>query len=149
MQPDRFERNSLGELTLRETGEALVPVRPFPLSAPETLALVDANGHERVWLESMADLSPEDQARVRASLAERQFMPVVEAVLAVSSYVTPSTWRVRTDRGEASLLLAAEESIRRLPEGRLLIIDAHGLSYDIPNLRQLDRASRRLLDRFL
>lgn len=149
MRSERLQLNPLGELVFMEKAEVLVPVRPFPLSAPQSVALVDLHGHERLWIEDESSLHPADWARVQQVLAERQLMPVIQAVLAVSSWVTPSTWRVQTDRGEASLLLAAEEAIRRLPEGRLLITDAHGLSYDIPDLRLLDRPSRRLLDRFL
>jgi hypothetical protein len=76
-------------------------------------------------------------------------MPTIEAILAVSSFACPSTWQVRTDRGPAEVLLKGEEDIRRLPQGRLLIADSHGIQFLIHDPAALDRHSRKLLDRFL
>jgi hypothetical protein len=68
----------------------------------------------------------------------------------VSSVVTPCTWFVETDRGDTEFVLKAEEDIRRLPGGSaLLIASAHGMHYRIGDRAALDRASRKLLDRFL
>ena len=76
-------------------------------------------------------------------------MPEIERLEKVSSFATPSTWQVRTDRGEARFVLKGEEDIRRLPGGILLIADANGIQYLIRDLFALDRHSRKLLDRFL
>jgi hypothetical protein len=74
---------------------------------------------------------------------------VIERVTHVSSFVTPSVWDVVTDRGATQLLLKGEENIRRLGEGLLMVSDAHGVQYLIRNPQDMDRESRRLLDRFL
>ena len=68
---------------------------------------------------------------------------------AVSSFVTPSVWSVVTDRGPTQLLLKGEENIRRIAEGVLLVSDAHGVQFLVRNPQDMDRESRRLLDRFL
>jgi hypothetical protein len=67
----------------------------------------------------------------------------------VSSFGVPSTWTISTDRGEASFVLKAEEDIRRLDGGELLIASAHGVQFRIPDVKALDRGSRKLLERFL
>jgi len=67
----------------------------------------------------------------------------------VASYVTPTTWTVRTSRGEARLWLKSEQDIRRISQSKLLISDGHGIHFLIRDLERLDRASRRILDRFL
>ena len=67
----------------------------------------------------------------------------------VSTFSTPSTWIVSTDRGATSFVLKGEEDIRRLRGNGLLITDNHGLTYRVIDMRGLDRMSRRLLDRFL
>jgi hypothetical protein len=68
----------------------------------------------------------------------------------VSTFSTPSTWVVETDRGPTSLVLKVEEDIRRLGgRGRLLISSGHGIVFLVPDLTQLDRHSIRLLERFL
>jgi hypothetical protein len=46
-------------------------------------------------------------------------------------------------------VLKGEEDIRRLRDGGLIITDSHGVTYRVHDIRALDRASRKLLDRFL
>jgi len=130
--------------------EGVVPVRAFPISSPRTgLALLSAEGHELAWVDDPADLPAPARALIDEELARREFMPVIAAILEVSSYATPSTWRVDTDRGETRLVLKGEEDIRRLPGGVLLIADSNGVQYLLRDPAALDRASRRILDRFL
>jgi hypothetical protein len=47
------------------------------------------------------------------------------------------------------LLLKGEEDIRRLSASVLLVTDGHGVQFLIRDLAQMDRFSRKLLDRFL
>jgi hypothetical protein len=142
-----LHRDSAGRLILNASNHApavaVTAVRPFPISEPHgAIALVDRDGHELVWLESIDQLVLEE-------LRRREFMPHIEALESVSSFITPSTWQVRTDRGSTSFVLGGEEFIRRLSGGTLLIADTHGIHYLIRDLSALDRESRRLLDRFL
>lgn len=130
--------------------EDVTAVRAFPLSAPdEGISLVGRDGRELCWIESPAGLDPASRDVLAAALAERDIMPRIERILSVSTFVTPSEWRVATDRGETSLTLRAEEDIRRLGGRALLIADRHGISYRIDDIGRLDGGSRRLLDRFL
>ena len=91
----------------------------------------------------------EQQALLREELQAREFVPQIVRLRSVSSFTTPSTWEVDTDRGATQLVLKGEEDIRRLPHGKLLIADAQGVHFLVPDLHALDRTSRRLLDRFL
>ena len=76
-------------------------------------------------------------------------MPEIQRVRSVSGYATPCTWQVETDRGETSLVLKAEEDIRRLAAPTLLIIDSRGIQFLIRDPAALDATSRRILERFL
>lgn len=150
----RLSRNALGRLVFAgadgETHVGVVPVRAFPIAAPEEgIALVSAEGRELAWLDRLADLPEAERSLVAEELASREFMPEISRIVAVSSFATPSTWRVATDRGEASFVLKGEEDIRRLGAGALLIADSHGIQFLIRDSASLDRHSRRLLDRFL
>jgi hypothetical protein len=128
----------------------VVVVRAFPIGAPdEGFALVSAEGRELAWFDRLDDLAPEVRGLVEEELAGREFMPVIQQLHRVSSFATPSTWDVETDRGETSLVLGGEEDIRRLGRDALLIEDIHGIHYLIRDLGKLDRTSRKLLDRFL
>ena len=149
-----LSRDAHGRLVLTDAqGQAHVgvnAVRAFPISAAdEGISLVDGDGHELVWLSTLAGLPAVQSALVREALTQREFMPTIERVTAVSSFVTPSVWSVVTDRGPTQLLLKGEENIRRIAEGVLLVSDAHGVQFLIRNPQDMDRESRRLLDRFL
>jgi hypothetical protein len=150
----QLSRDAFGKLVFHAadgaTHAGVVPVRAFPIAAPDQgIALMSADGHELAWIDRLADL-PEDARRlIEAELAGREFMPEIRRIKHVSSFATPSTWEVETDRGETSLVLKGEEDIRRLAPGTLLIADSHGINFLIRDLPALDRHSRKLLDRFL
>jgi len=125
-------------------------LRAYPVTSPDGgVALMDAEGHELAWIDALTDLSPPLRARVLQALSEREFLPVIERLESVSSFATPSTWTVLTDRGTAQFLLKGEEDIRRLTGTVLLINDADGVQYMIRDLAGMDKHSRKLLDRFL
>ncbi|MBC7215952.1 MAG: DUF1854 domain-containing protein [Burkholderiaceae bacterium] len=129
----------------------VTPVRAFPIAAPqEGLALLGPDGHEVVWVECLDQLSAADRQLVEEELAVREFIPAIEKILSVSSFSTPSTWQVQTDRGPAQFVLKGEEDIRRLgSRTRLLVSSSDGLQFKVPDATALDRPSRRLLERFL
>lgn len=139
-------------LTLADGSEhvGVVPVRAFPLSDPDgALSLVGPDGRECRWIARLADLPAGTRALLDEELSRREFAPVIEALLEVSTFTTPSTWTVRTDRGATTLVLKGEEDIRRLGGTALLVTDSHGVGYRIADARALDKRSRRLLERFL
>lgn len=149
-----LHRNALGQLVLRRSDGVVhvgvVPVRAFPLSAPDDgLSLVGADGHELAWVERLDALPGSQRQLVAEELAARDFQPEVIRLLGVSTFATPSHWRVETDRGTTEFVLKSEEDIRRLPDGGLLIASGQGVHYRVRDRAALDRASRRLLERFL
>jgi hypothetical protein len=151
----QLHRDDHGRLVLRlpdGTAHAgVLPVRAFPLAAPDDgLSLVGSDGHELFWLDRLDDLSTVARSLVQEELAAREFVPTIKKIVRVSSFSTPSTWHVETDRGGTQFTLKAEEDIRRL-RGRtaLLIASGEGVQYAIADSSALDKASRRLLERFL
>jgi hypothetical protein len=149
-----LSHNAFGRLVLTtaagEQHEGVVAVRAFPIEAPdEGISLVSAEGHELAWIDELGTADPSIRQIIIDELAKREFMPIVQRLRAVSTFATPSTWSVDTDRGATELVLRGEEDIRRIGSGKLLISDSHGIQYLIPDLAALDRHSRRLLDRFL
>ncbi len=151
-----LERTPFGRLLLTcadgQQHLGVVPVRAFPLSAPDDgVALVNVNGQEVLWLEQLHKLPAAQRSLLEEELSARTFMPEIQRLLQVSSFSTPSTWRVLTNRGETTLVLKGEEDIRRLRSGhpQLLVTSADGLCFAIADSAALDRASRKLLERFL
>lgn len=151
----RLARNAHGRLVLTlgsgQVFESVVPVRAFPLAAPEEgLSLVGSDGKEALWVDRMADLPADARALIEEDLAVREFVPTIKSIRKVSSFSTPSTWDLETDRGSAQMVLKAEEDIRKLAgRTRLLISGSDGVQYRIPDTTQLDKHSRKLLERFL
>ena len=150
----QLERDAFGRLavilTTGERSEAVVPVRAFPIAAPdEGVSLVGTEGHELVWIDRLSDVPPAARSLLEAELATREFVPEILRVKAVSTFSTPSVWTVATDRGDTDFVLKTEEDIRRLGRTGLLIAGGAGVQFSVRDMAALDRGSRRLLERFL
>lgn len=150
----QLERHASGRLLLTDSnGEqhlGVVPVRAFPLAAPdEDISLVSSEGLELAWLERLDELPRQLRSLLEEELALRDFVPEITRLISVSSFGTPSTWAVETDRGDTSFVLKGEEDIRRLNRQSLLITAGQGVHFSVKDMGALDRASRRLLERFL
>jgi hypothetical protein len=156
MTTSKFElvRNPFGRLVLTTTDgdvhEGVAPVRAFPVQAPDDgIALVSTDGKEVGWIDRIEDLPAAIGALVREELGGREFMPEISRINSVTSFATPCTWSVATDRGDTEFVLRGEEDIRRLTVDTLLISDIHGIHYLIRDVRELDKHSKKILDRFL
>lgn len=154
MKPFDLQRDAFGRWVLEmPDGTRHSPVtalRAYPVSAPEVgVALMDADGHEIVWIDELAQLDAPLRSKLLQALTEREFLPEILQLTHVSSFATPSTWSVVTDRGVTQFLLKGEEDIRRLTGTVLLINDANGVQFMIRDLASMDKHSRKLLDRFL
>ncbi|MDM4767807.1 DUF1854 domain-containing protein [Pelomonas sp. SE-A7] len=149
-----LSRNAFGRLVLIDLqgGEhvGVVPVRAHPITAPdEGISLVGTDGHELAWIDSLSALPTPERELLASEFAQRDFIPTVLRIRKVSTFSTPSQWTIETDRGETQFILKTEEDIRRLGEGRLMITSSHGLQFLLPDRFALDRASKKILERFL
>ena len=152
--PFQLRRDSFGKLILTtaegEEHHGVVPVRAFPIQAPDQgISLVRDGGKEVAWIDDMATLDTHLRTLVQDELDGREFMPVISSIVDVSSFATPCTWSVKTDRGEAEFTLKGEEDIRRIGEKSLIVADNHGIQFLIRDMFTIDKNSRRILDRFL
>jgi hypothetical protein len=153
--PFTLERNPFGKLVLviesGETFEGVVPVRAFPIQSPEEgISLVNTDGHEVAWVDALSAVAQPAQGLIREELSAREFMPVVAKILSVSSFSTPCTWTVQTDRGDTEFVLRGDEDIRRIgKDNALLIADSHGIQYLVRDQFALDLHSKKILDRFM
>ncbi len=149
-----LERNPMGRWVWIEASglrhEQVMVVRAYPVTAPEQgVGVMDAEGHELAWFERLDEVAEPLQARLREAIGEREFLPEILRLQAVSSLVTPSVWTVDTHRGQARFMLKGEEDIRRLTGKTLIVSDADGVQYLIRDPLALDKHSRKLLDRFM
>ena len=147
----RIERHDHGRLDLVDAHGArhhdVDVLRAFPVTAPAgPVAIIAADGGELAWIESLADQPRELRSLLERELAQREFLPVIERIEAVSDS-EPSEWTVVTDRGRHRFKVAHADDIARQTDGGVFITDTFGMRYRIPKESSLDSVSRRLLDK--
>ncbi|QNA89919.1 DUF1854 domain-containing protein [Massilia sp. Dwa41.01b] len=150
----QLRRDNFGKLVL--TGEdgiehvGVIPVRAFPIQAPTRgISLVRDGGKEVAWIDDLASAPDTIRALVTEELEGREFIPEIAHIASVSSFATPCTWTVKTDRGDTEFVLKVDEDIRRVGEASLLISDSHGINFLVRDMFRIDKHSRKILDRFL
>ncbi len=121
--------------------------RMFPVSSPGgPIALCDGSGNEITWLRQLSDTPPAIRELLEDELSRRDFIPVIQRIVAVSSLSEPCEWQVETDRGPTKFILKSEEDVHRIGPHRAIIIDARGLRFLLDDSRRLDASSRRFAE---
>jgi hypothetical protein len=148
-----LDRDARGRLVMTdERGDEHIgvePVRAFPISDPDHwIALLDSRGRELALIADPAELPPDQRELIERELADREFLPRIERIVRVASSKDPHEWDVMTDRGPVQFLMR-DDDIRRLSPTRAILVDLHGVRYYIPDSRQLDAKSRRILSQYL
>jgi uncharacterized protein DUF1854 len=150
----RLERHNQDSLSVTDLygqrHDNVEPIRAFPISDPDHwISLCDPTGREVAQVRDRNDLSSEQRDLLQAELIRREFVPVIQRIVSISSLAEPCEWRVETDRGPTSFVLNSDEHVRKLGSDKALILDSHGLRYLVPDAKQLDSHSRKLLARYL
>ncbi|HEX4415803.1 MAG TPA: DUF1854 domain-containing protein [Lacipirellulaceae bacterium] len=144
-------RDEWGQLVLISAANSapttVAPTPLFPISDPEHwISLRGPDGVELACVEEPSKLSAETRQLLQEELARREFVPIIERVVRVSGQMEPSEWTVETDRGPTSFVLESEDDVRRIGDDQIVIVDAHGTRYHIPNLNAVDAKSRRIIE---
>ena len=125
----------------------LEPRRLFPVSAGDKyISLLDPDGGEIAIIRELRDLSAESRAVVDASLADYYLVPVIVKILKVSEKFGNLRWTVETDRGIKSFEIRnRNHDIKVYGDGRVRVRDSDDNRYFIPDYRELDSHSRKLM----
>jgi hypothetical protein len=128
------------------TGVVIVPA--FPISRPNRFVYFRGDeGREFGLLVDPRRLDRESREIVLAQADEAYFMPQITRIIRVEERMGIARWEVETDRGWSSFdVVSRSESVWFAGRNRLVIRDADGNRYLIPDLTTLDRRSRRLAD---
>jgi hypothetical protein len=154
LPPFHLHADTWGRLVLTDADNrehvGVEPVRAFPITDPRHgIAICSADGREILWIDDLDALPPATRQLLEDELARRQFVPIIQRIVGVSSQREPADWDVETDRGRTRFALKDAEDVRPLGGHRAIITDAHGIRYLIPDVRAMDAASRRILERYL
>jgi len=143
--------NEFEELCLQVgDGEPIGPLRArrgFPVTgAADFISLEDGDKKEVGLIRRVGDLDRASREALQAELERSYFTTLITCVEAIDVEYHIPTWRVVTDRGQRSFELRSSRRDIRVLGWRVLIRDADGNRYEIPDLRKLDAASRALVD---
>ena len=148
----RLFRDTFEDLCLQLESAAAQPVsarRVFPISAPERfVVLADREGVEIGILSDAAALDSASRDALAVELEREYFCGQITRVLSMTGGRWQiQEWEVETDRGPRTFEIRSNRrDIRHLGGGRVLIRDADGNRFEIPNYHILDPFSRDLVD---
>lgn len=171
-QPESFEIVALdaphlqfaydGEnLTFTNADGAYYPMvtlrRCFPLSASTTHILVripdteDERGRELGIIADAAELPDEARGAVLRELRLHYFVPLIQKINTIREEFGFLYWSVDTDRGQKEFVMrdSVISAVRKVSDGRWLIIDINQTRYEIYNYESLDTKGQDLLRRYL
>jgi hypothetical protein len=128
-------------------------LRLHPLTDPDRyLAIVgpEPKGDEFGLLRHWHRLDREARSIVAEELDRRYLHPVVKSVRSLQDFFGTAVITFETDRGPREATLRdIQDNVIYLGQSRLLLTDAEGNRYDIPDIMALDAASRALLAQIL
>jgi len=123
--------------------------RCFPWSLPERyVSVLDADGKEIALLETLDGLDEASRQVIQEQLATRIFNPVIRRVVEYKHEFGITEITAETDRGTVTFQVRTRDDVRTLSTNRALFRDADGNIYELPDLDQLDSASRRRLEHY-
>jgi hypothetical protein len=131
--------------------------RAFPLSLENRYILVRTpdsemeRGREIGVIRDLNDLRPDSREAVERELRQHYFVPRILKIQHIREEFGFLYWKVITDRGKKEFIMRDSiiGSVRRVAEGRWLVIDINQTRYEIYDWRLLDEPSRDLLQRYL
>ncbi len=167
LTPDmaRFTRSAGGLISLEVTQpsgkveffERIVPVRAFPISAPETFISIrepdtraSGRGAEIGMIEDLSVFSDEVSAMIRDELSRRYFTPAIKKIHSFHEKFGYCYWDVTTVAGRVEFIMSNPTgSIRTLEDGRVFLYDIDGNCFTVEDPSKLDKRSYKMLENYL
>jgi hypothetical protein len=143
-------RRADGRLVLRrENSDGETPVQVaccFPWTHPhEFISLRDDKGKEQLLIDDLQQVAAPARELIEDELAERNFLPRITGIEAITDEMELFHWKVITAAGPRSFLTRRSDHPRKLANGDVLIKDVSNDLYLIPNPKGLDAKSLKLL----
>ncbi len=161
----RFSRSAGGLISLEVTQpsgdveffERIVPVRAFPISAPESFISIrepdtreKGRGAEIGMIESLAEFDAEAADMIRDELSRRYFTPAIRKIHSFREKFGYCYWDVTTAAGRIEFIMSNPTgSIRTLEDGRVFLYDIDGNCFTVEDPGKLDKRSYKLLENYL
>ena len=132
------------------TGEKfteLEPRRMFPITGlTRYIALLDNEGNEIAVIRNIDDLLPESKKVIEKCLDEYYMIPRITRFIKMSEKFKIWMWTAETDKGVYTFEIRNHiTAVKPLYDGRVLIKDANDNRYEIPDVKQLDKKSLKMI----
>ena len=131
--------------------ENLEPRRLFPVTGLEKyITLLDSAGVEQAIIRDLNTLPPKERKIIEECLNEYYLVPKISKIIDCSEKYGVLNIQAETDRGEVLIEIRNVLSGLKLMYGtRVLLRDHNDNRYEIPDLQQLDKNSRMMIDLYL
>ena len=132
------------------TGEKFTELelhRMFPITGlTKYIALMDSEGNEIAVIRDINDLMPESKAVVENCLKEYYMIPRITKFIKMIQKFKIWMWTAETDKGVCTFEIRNHiTAVKPLYDGRVLIKDANDNRYEIPDVKQLDKKSLKMI----
>ena len=150
-----LDENGFPVLILTENGEEtrVGPVeakRAFPFeSEDEFIVLEDEKGADRGFIRSLADRSEGERAILGRALEMRYFMPKITKIEKVNDRYGFSYFKVETTSGPTEFTVRDPYKSIVQNGKRLIITDADGNRFEIPDVDALEKKDRKKIEQYL
>jgi hypothetical protein len=131
--------------------ENLEPRRLFPVTGLEKyITLLDSAGVEQAIIRDLNTLPPKERKIIEECLNEYYLVPKISKIIDCTEKYGVLNIQAETDRGEVLIEIRNVLSGLKLMYGtRVLLRDHNDNRYEIPDLQQLDKNSRMMIDLYL
>ena len=131
----------------KETKTGLEPRRLFPRSGGNRyVALLDEDGEQVAVIRNADNPLPESKQALESALDEYYMIPRITRFIKMTEKFKIWMWTAETDKGVITFEIRNHiASVKPLYDGRVLIKDANDNRYEIPDYRQLDKNSQKML----
>ena len=127
------------------------PVWSSPIARPgKYLSLLDSKGSEIAMVVDPASLNDDSRQAVEAELRKRYLTAQVYEFITARQEYGATYWSVRTDRGIREFVSEnLQETALWYSNTHLMLFDADGNRFEVPDTEKLDPKSRELMERML
>ena len=131
--------------------ENLEPRRLFPVTGLEKyITLLDSAGVEQAIIRDLNTLPTKERKIIEECLNEYYLVPKISKIIDCTEKYGVLNIQAETDRGEVLIEIRNVLSGLKLMYGtRVLLWDHNDNRYEIPDLQQLDKNSRMMIDLYL
>jgi len=122
-------------------------VRAFPLTMPwRYIILIDRDNREIGLLRDIEELDDSSRKILKDELEKVYFIPKIRKIHQIKEEFGVLIWETETDKGARRFEVTSRRDVKKIGKRRIIVRDADGNLYEIPDYANLDQKSLILLE---